>query len=515
MSTMVNASSPAALEIGAEVVPTLVTIDQHHPLFLQPNDTPGSSLISIKLTGPENYALWSGSMRISLLGKSKLGFVDGRYPKEKFDVSLHDLWEKCNAIVLSWIMNSVCTELLSGIIYATSAYKVWTDLQERFDKVNGSRVFFLHSQISTLNQGISSVSTYFSKLRELWAEFDALMPCPGCNCAESRKYVEHFKYQRLLQFLMGLNESYSQSINHIIMMLPTPSINKAYAMIISEESRRSLGSSSYSSEIAEGTTLFSGKSNSSVRTNYQGNKSSYKGRSRRNDLYCDHCHLTGHTKAVCYKLIGYPPDYKFKKKTGSYIKENETSKGNPNSSDIGNQFGGQCANFAGSSHMSKGSTDAFGAIPQFTEQQYKQILTMLDSEKSEADHVALTAGMIPHTTITSDDVKWIVDYGASSHTVSFVELLSHTTTVNKNGLGKVHLPTGNVVNVTHTGSSCLFPGQEITNVMHIPEFKYNLLSVSQLTKELQCAVLFYPDFCILQDLSSGKVKGIGKEESGL
>ena len=259
---MVNASSPADLEIGAEVVPTLVTIDQHHPLFLQPNDTPGSSLISIKLTGPENYALWSSSMRISLLGKSKLGFVDGRYPKEKFDVSFHDLWEKCNAIVLSWIMNSVCTELLSGIVYATSAYKVWTDLQERFDKVNGSRVFFLHSQISTLNQGISSVSTYFSKLRELWAEFDALMPCPGCNCVESRKYVEHFEYQCLLKFLMGLNESYSHSNNHIMMMLPTPSINKAYAMIISEESQRSLGSSSYSSEIAEGTTLFSGKSNS-------------------------------------------------------------------------------------------------------------------------------------------------------------------------------------------------------------------------------------------------------------
>ena len=67
--------------------------------------------------------------------------------------------------------------------------------------------------------------------------------------------------------------------------------------------------------------------------------------------------------------------------------------------------------------------------------------------------------MIPHTTIISDDVKWIVDSGASSHMVSSVELLSHTTTVNNSGLGKVHLPTGNVVNVTHTGSSCLFPGQ--------------------------------------------------------
>ena len=77
---MVNTSSSADLEIGAGVVPTVVTIDQHHPLFLQPNDIPGSSLILIKLIGPENYALWSSLMRISLLGKSKLGFVDGRYP---------------------------------------------------------------------------------------------------------------------------------------------------------------------------------------------------------------------------------------------------------------------------------------------------------------------------------------------------------------------------------------------------------------------------------------------------
>lgn len=41
------------------VVSNTVAIDQHHPLFLQPNDTPGKSLISVKLTGSENHALWS------------------------------------------------------------------------------------------------------------------------------------------------------------------------------------------------------------------------------------------------------------------------------------------------------------------------------------------------------------------------------------------------------------------------------------------------------------------------
>ncbi|KAH0694831.1 hypothetical protein KY290_023164 [Solanum tuberosum] len=28
---------------------------------------------------------------------------------------------------------------------------------------------------------------------------------------------------------------------------------------------------------------------------------------------CDFCHLKGHTKEKCYKLIGYPPDFKFTK----------------------------------------------------------------------------------------------------------------------------------------------------------------------------------------------------------
>ncbi|XP_070015997.1 uncharacterized protein [Nicotiana sylvestris] len=173
-NTDIHAPPPSRGGIG--VIPV---VDQHHPLFLQPCDTPGSSLISIKLIGPENYALWNSSMRVSLLEKSKLGFVD----------------------VLSWIMNSVSNELLSGMVYATSAQKVWTDLRKTFDEVNGSRILYLHRQIATLTQDISSVSVYFSKLKELWAELDVVMPCPGCGYEESKKYVEHFESQRLLQFL--------------------------------------------------------------------------------------------------------------------------------------------------------------------------------------------------------------------------------------------------------------------------------------------------------------------------
>ncbi|XP_019239621.1 PREDICTED: uncharacterized protein LOC109219608 [Nicotiana attenuata] len=140
-------------------------VDHNHPLYLQPNDTPGSSLISLQLTGSDNYALWSRAMRIGLLGKGKLGFVDGRFLKSRFEPELHNLWEKVNAIVLSWIMNAVRPGLLSSVLYASNAHKVWEDLKERFDKVNGSRILYLHREVHTLVQGV--MIDYFSKLREL------------------------------------------------------------------------------------------------------------------------------------------------------------------------------------------------------------------------------------------------------------------------------------------------------------------------------------------------------------
>ncbi|XP_070019435.1 uncharacterized protein [Nicotiana sylvestris] len=86
------------------------------------------------LTGEENYSLWSKYVRIALLGRNKLGFVDGSWKKENFKEELWYQWKRCNAIVQSWIMNIVSSNLLGGMVYADSAQDVWEDLKERFNK---------------------------------------------------------------------------------------------------------------------------------------------------------------------------------------------------------------------------------------------------------------------------------------------------------------------------------------------------------------------------------------------
>ncbi|KAL3360031.1 hypothetical protein AABB24_016506 [Solanum stoloniferum] len=369
---------------GASTQVVFPVIDHNHLLFLQHTDTPGSSLISLQLNGSENYALWSRSFRIGLVGKSKLGFVDGRFPKSMFEPILFDQWEKCNAVVLSWIMNAVRPGLLSSVVYASDARKVWLDLRERFDTVNGSRIFQLHREIHTLVQGTMSVADYHSRLRDLWDEYDALMPCPSCPCLESKKFGENCDYQRLLQFLMGLNESYSTPRSQILMMSPMPTLNKAYALIIDQESQINLASSaSNSSGVIEGTTMYTHRSNTysggtitSKNSFPSGAGGSYSGgsgggyssgasssggsyKARKSLLVCEHCGCKGHSREQCYKIVGYPADFKSKRKPNVYANQATASEESGNNS---------CQSGVGAGSNS-------GAF--FTSDQYQQILQLL------------------------------------------------------------------------------------------------------------------------------------------
>ena len=108
----------------------------------------------------------------------------------------------------TWIMNTVSKELVNGIVYADDAHAVWVDLQERFNKVNGSRIYNLHREIATISQGISDISSYHSRLLLLWDEYQSLIPAL-CGCVISRDFVVHLEQQKLFQFLMRLNESYN------------------------------------------------------------------------------------------------------------------------------------------------------------------------------------------------------------------------------------------------------------------------------------------------------------------
>ncbi|XP_075112628.1 uncharacterized protein LOC107785721 [Nicotiana tabacum] len=87
--------------------------------------------------------------------------------------------------------------------------------------------------------------------------------------------------------------------------------------------------------------------------------------------------------------------------------------------------------------------------------------------------------------------------------------------VDDNIQDKVTLPNGVTTKIEHVGSSYLSDVDKLENVLHVPDFKFNLMSVSKLTRDLRCAVILLPTLCVFQDLYNGRVKAIGKENKGL
>lgn len=70
--------------------------------------------------------------------------------------------------------------------------------QGKVDKVNRIRLYLLHREINNLYHGTDSISTYFTKLKTLWCEYDVVIPTPSCNCAKSKDYADHLLKLRLI-----------------------------------------------------------------------------------------------------------------------------------------------------------------------------------------------------------------------------------------------------------------------------------------------------------------------------
>ena len=71
------------------------------------------------------------------------------------------------------------------------------------------------------------------------------------------------------------------------------------------------------------------------------------------------------------------------------------------------------------------------------------------------------------------------------------------------------------VRVDRSGPVTISPSLRLKNCLLIPSLSHKLLSISQLTRELNCTVLMTSSDCIVQDARTGKIIGHGTERDGL
>ncbi|XP_016567422.1 uncharacterized protein LOC107865744 [Capsicum annuum] len=147
--------------------------DPSHPYYFHASDTPGIVLVNTPFTG-RGFAGWRRSILISLSAKNKLGFIDGAYPApSSTDVSFR-LWNRCNDMVTSWLLNSLFKDIADSVFYSRRAKDFWTDLEHRFGQPNGAKLYHLQKKLTDLVQGSSDIAGYFTKIKKLWDELDTL-----------------------------------------------------------------------------------------------------------------------------------------------------------------------------------------------------------------------------------------------------------------------------------------------------------------------------------------------------
>ena len=67
----------------------------------------------------------------------------------------------------------------------------------------------------------------------------------------------------------------------------------------------------------------------------------------------------------------------------------------------------------------------------------------------------------------------------------------------------------------NTGNVSFNPHLKLNNVLCVPSFNLNLMSISKLTNDMKCYVTFYPDSCVMQDLATLRMIVSGKQFGGL
>ncbi|KAI0528816.1 hypothetical protein KFK09_001359 [Dendrobium nobile] len=117
---------------------------------------------------------------------------------------------------------------------------------------------------------------------------------------------------------------------------------------------------------------------------------------------------------------------------------------------------------------------------------------------------------------SSDYTDWYLDSGASSHLTKSLNNLSISSPYH--GTDGITIGDGSSVSIANSGKGLLpTPSRKLTlsKILHSPSIHYNLLSISQLTKDNNIAIIFNPSGFVFKDLTTQQVILQGPCREGL
>ncbi|KAL5805972.1 hypothetical protein ACOSQ4_028705 [Xanthoceras sorbifolium] len=178
----------------------------------------------------------------ALTAKNKMGFINGsiKPPSEIEKPTKFSLWNQCNSMILSWITHYVEPDLAKGVVHAKTAHQVWEDLKDQFSQKNALTIYHIKKSLASLSQGIMTISAYYTKLKGFWDELETYRTVHICD--QAKAHVEQREEDQMMQFLMGLNDTFSVVLSNILMMSPLPNVRQAHSLVVQDETERKMTS---------------------------------------------------------------------------------------------------------------------------------------------------------------------------------------------------------------------------------------------------------------------------------
>ena len=108
---------------------------------------------------------------------------------------------------------------------------------------------------------------------------------------------------------------------------------------------------------------------------------------------------------------------------------------------------------------------------------------------------------------------WILYSGASDHISGNKDIFSSLTITSP--LTMITLANESQTMAKEIGSACHLPSIPLTSILYVSNSPFNLISINKLTRNPNYLITFSDNYVTLQDRSTGRMIGIGREFQGL
>lgn len=472
--------------------------------FVADGESNTSQRLCSVLLNEFNYLPWSRAVTIALGGRSKLGFINGKEKAPVFDSPEYEIWLSKDQLVMSWILNSMERNIAEIFSYSESSLDLWEALRDMYGNQNNSaRIFQIQQEVNALRQDGRPFVSLLGNFKSLWSELEVYRP----HTVDPVVLKKRTEEDRVFQVLASLGSEFEDLRCHILMSPELPSLKSVCSTIQREEVRRKV-------MIRETVTNSSDTRAYIAHKNYEGK--SIKG--KRLDLKCEHCNAPGHTSDRCWVLHPELKPKFTKDKRGGDHKRGFNHKANVAAQTTDSFFSNPMAllkDFTTYLQEKRGQESLNEAAGQDQDKptallsKFAGFLADSNPENSQGIFTAFTTAL----EISNFHDLWVVDSGASNHMSNKLTNLYNFRPCSSSTF--VSVADGKDVPVQGKGKTKLVSKTIESEVLYVPSFPVQLLSVQQLTSTLNCDVLFTSDKVLFQDRITKKTIGEGFQLHGL